>query len=123
MNQSHETIRSELRTRKWVEYMGLGKEIWCKRFDDAPRCKCNAEKPGVQVIVTCHPPFQPEKWNDYGYEIEVVAEKPDGVWTILKVYGIGPELLSVLDAQVKQLLSAWTAITIAALPYQPKDQP
>lgn len=85
---------------------------WWKRFTDPgiPRCKCNDEKPGIQVVITHH---AMPKIEHESYTIDVTGQKPDGVWVKLEAYGISPdELLKVLDDQVNDLVIAWTLLAL-----------
>jgi hypothetical protein len=91
--------------RKYSSIIGRAQEYWCKRWPSAPRCECNQSKEGVQVVVHVY-----EFERGTGFEIELTAEKPDGVWVKLMCYGIGEELPTVLNTQAEQLVAAWTAI-------------
>ncbi len=91
--------------RKYPCHFGGATELWCKRWPDAPRCACNSEKDGIQVGVTV---YEHESWTSF--EVDLTAEKPDGVWVKLQAYAIGEELPEVLNAQAEQLVAAWTAI-------------
>ena len=98
MKRTHEQVRAQLAERGWKQYNCLGDEIWCKRYPDAPSCACNSDKPGVQVVVTLH---------ELSYTIDVCAEKPNGIWVKLQSYGIGPEIMDVLDHEAQSLVAAW----------------
>ena len=101
---THDEIRARLYVSGWREYKSLGDEIeiWCKRYPDAPSCACNSDRTGVQVTVTVH-----EFSGTKSYAIDVTAEKPDGGWVRLQRYGIGGELMDVLDHEAQGLVAAW----------------
>lgn len=98
-------IASILKNQGWKGYQFLGRTILCKRFPDAPRCLFIDDLPGVQLVVNVY-----DDLPETAYEIDLTAQKPDGVWVKLSVYGIGSELLEILDEQCNQLVSAWTAM-------------
>lgn len=95
-----------LTTEGWKNYKQGDSEIWCRQWKDAPSCRCNSDKQGIQVTVTDHHLFEHSS-----YEIDVTGEKPDGQWVRLAVYGIREdELVSVLYQQANQLVAAWTLL-------------
>lgn len=93
----------------WKVYTDYTGEFWCKRYPDAPRCKQNIEKPGIQVVLRVH-----KNTRKITYAIEICGEKPDGQWVNFSIYCIPDEIHSVLDEQVRQLLRAWETIYIEA---------
>jgi hypothetical protein len=112
MKNNVDEVRKFLTEDGWHHYAsgnGMQSEYWCKRWKDAPRCSCNYDKEGVQVVLNFY-------WlvDRYSYSIEVRGEKPDGMWVCLEVYGIGEdEIIKVLNAQSDQLVAAWTSMVVA----------
>ena len=99
----HGIVRQHLAKTGWRQYKSLGREIWCKRWENAPRCKSNEEQPGIQVVIT----FQKFEGRA-SYEINVTGEKPDGVWVKLSAYSIAAEeIILASETQANQLVSAW----------------
>lgn len=84
-------------------------EYWTKQYPNTPSCGDNPKEPGVSIQIA-HSKFSLAGLNYDGYEIEICAKKPDGMWCRLISCGIGEELPSVLDSQIEQLLTAWKAL-------------
>ena len=86
----------------------VSSSCWWKYFP-APSCAHNNCERKILVMVNEY------KYDHHiGYDIELRAEKPDGMWVRLQCYGIGEELPSVLNKQVKQLIEAWKAMVKAS---------
>lgn len=99
-------IRKRLSDNGWREEKSAMHTIWYKRWKNAPRCKCNDEQDGIQVIVT---EYEFEKF--ISYSIDVTGQKPDGIWVKLEAYCIdADQICDVLDSQAKQLVAAWTLL-------------
>lgn len=110
--KSVEAVRLYLVGKDWRCCGGsFGREVWYKRVwygrcsEVIPRCLCNDSKPGIQVVLSFH-----EFQGRMSYELDVTGQKPDGVWVKLCAYGIGEEILDVLDSQTQQLIAAWTVL-------------
>ena len=99
-------MKTELESRGWKHYPESGgfPEYYGKAYPDAP--PCNLNKHGVVLVINV------SRWGEHvGYEIELRAEKPDGVWCRLVAYGVEEEkFLAALDPQISQLLTAWKAL-------------
>lgn len=104
---SHQRMVSQhLEQSGWRKYQSLGREIWCKRWKDATRCKCNENQPGIQVVITVH-----EYEGRHSYEIDVTGEKPDGVWVKLSAYSFNAEeIIQASETQSSQLVAAWNLL-------------
>ena len=99
-------VSQHLEQSGWRKYQSLGREIWCKRWKDATRCKCNENQPGIQVVITVH-----EYDGRRSYEIDVTGEKPDGVWVKLSAYTFNAEnIIQASETQANQLVSAWNLL-------------
>lgn len=108
MKMDYEQTVEELSKAGWRKYPAscrYAKEIWGKRFENAPVCRCNDDKRGVQIVIAVY-----QSDDRTSYEIDLTAEKPDGQWVKFQVYGINDALCEVLDAQVTALLKAWEAV-------------
>jgi hypothetical protein len=105
-NKVADAAMQYLMNEGWQRYKSTFSDIWCKRWKDAPRCKCNIEKEGIQVVVTI------SVWDtSANYEIDVTGEKPDGVWVKLCAYGLdAASIQDTLNVQADKLIAAWTAL-------------
>lgn len=101
----HQQVVTFLLEHGWQKSSCMNQEIWCKRWPDAPTCKLNDSRPGIQAVVTVH-----VNGPHIGYTIDVTGQKPDDVWVELKAYGIGAELPTILHSQCEQLVAAWTLL-------------
>ncbi|MFA7287424.1 MAG: hypothetical protein WC055_00945 [Melioribacteraceae bacterium] len=83
---------------------------WWKKYNTETRCKCNDDKPGIQILVYGWDiKYSSEEHKEF--EIELCAEPKDGEWVTFKVYGIKDEsIFDVLEVQIQKLISAWEAI-------------
>lgn len=94
-------IQEYLRGNGWKHYVAGCIENWYMRCESATPCSRNSDKPLLIYIDVA-------RFVDHvSYSVHIRAEKPDGIWVDLSVYGIGDELPEVLDAQCKQLVAAW----------------
>jgi hypothetical protein len=108
MTTNYEQIKNHLMNNGWICYKSCSrneKESWYKRFQKATGCFCNTDKLGVQVGVIVY-----ENRGYYSFEIELTAQKRDGMWVKLQVYSIQDDFLSVYESQTTQLLAAWEAM-------------
>lgn len=83
---------------------------WYRQFPEVePRCQCNDDKPGVQLVLREHSRAFRGSYHTQ-YELELCAEAADGVWVELKAYSIpGGELRDVIESQIAKLIRAWKA--------------
>ena len=79
------------------------KEYWYRRYAGVPRCACNDDKEGMQVVISVS-----EHDGRVSYEIGVTGQKADGAWVKLLAYAWEGGLLEVMDSQISQLLAGWT---------------
>lgn len=96
----------------WKEYEDtLHKEAraFYKRFDTPSRCRCNSDKPGMQIVVRIY-----DVWGLGGIKIddvitELYGELPDGSWVKIENYAL-PEKVNIERDIVPRLLAAWEAV-------------
>ena len=93
-----------LKANGWKEYPDQFRKYsrcWFKRFDTPTPCRCNSDKPGMQVCVAVS-----EHDNHQSYEIDVQGELPDGTWIKLHNWAM-PKSIEAGVALIPRLLGAW----------------
>lgn len=76
-------------------------QVWSKVF---PGAECShGKRGGAPVTLKLH---DDEQSRDV--EIEIRAQKPDGVWVSMSFYGLPPvSLVSTVEEQVPRLVKSW----------------
>ncbi len=88
----------------WVEYPDRFRETtrcFFKRFDTPTRCRCNEDKPGIQVCIEMG-----FREGVVSFEIDLSGELSDGTWVSIKNYATPKDINDVL-AKIPRLLLAW----------------
>ena len=99
-------VSQHLEQSGWHKYQTHRGDIWCKRWKDAARCKCNASQAGIQVVITVN-----EYEGRLSYEMDVTGEKPDGAWAKLSAYSFNAEeIIQASETQASQLVAAWNLL-------------
>lgn len=111
--ETYEDVVKVLIERGWKKIMaqwgGESREYWYKRHLGVPRCACNSDKEGMQVVIYVYDSLRIGTYpNHKSYEIEVCGQKLDGAWIKMKSYAWEGGLLDVMDSQISQLLAGWT---------------
>jgi hypothetical protein len=92
----------------WREYPDQFRKYarcFYKRFDTPTRCRCNDDKPGMQVCVAVSQHDQ-----QCAYEIELAGELSDGTWIKLHNWAM-PDRIEDGLATIPRLLDTWEFIS------------
>jgi hypothetical protein len=95
----------------WREYRNQFKEYarcFYKRFETPTRCRCNADRPGMQIEIAVW-----ERGNVESCEMELIGELSDGTgWrdVVVNVHPCGlPKDLDGVLALIPRMLATWEA--------------
>lgn len=108
-NNNSMTYADKLLSLGWREFPDQFRphdRAFYKRFDTATRCKCNDDKPGIQVCIHVCGPI-PQLENDIErIEMDLSGELPDGQWIKLFHWAMPLDLDECL-ANIPRLLATW----------------
>ncbi len=100
-------VIQELKADGWKEFPSPfrdNKTCLAKSFEGHEKCYCNNPK-NKQVEIYKGHTFN---GHEFGYEVVVCGELPDGEWVDLRSYGLNSEVnKELLDYKVKELLEVW----------------
>ena len=118
-NEQEQKLATWLRSQGWLfetphRTVDRCDERWYKRYKPAPQCIANAREPGVQLCLQVY--YRTPHFPQSVLELSLTAQKPDGMWVILKVYSdlTLENVEAELDLQAADLVAAWCAIYDAA---------
>lgn len=108
-------IIAALKEDNWREFPNVLREYsrcLYKWFDTPTRCRCNNDKPGVQVCCSVS-----EFDMSTAYELEVCGELVDGTWFLVKRWGLPADLTKGLSL-IPQMLKSWETANESAVPVE-----
>lgn len=74
-----------------------------KNFDTTTRCRCNEDKPGIQIELAVS-----EYATDASFELELCGKLADETWIRIQNYSLPYDLDKVL-ALIPRMLKVWEA--------------
>jgi hypothetical protein len=100
-------VIQELKADGWNEFPSPfrdNKTCLAKNFEGFEKCYCNAPKNKQVEIYKGHT----SHGHEFGYEVVVCGELPDGEWVDLRAYGLSSEInKELLDYKVMEMLKTW----------------
>ena len=111
MSQTRDEMVAYLEANGWREYANAFQEYsrcFYKRFPTYTPCACNADKPGLQVCVSCAQIKDPRNPGEMyaSYEITAGGELHDGTWIEVHQWGLHMDIEEGLRV-IPRMLSAW----------------